>query len=142
MGELAVAFTSGLIFALGLVIGDMTNPARVLGFLDVAGHWDPTMMFVVAGAVITASLGHRAIMRRARPILAPDFALPLRDAIDRRLIAGSALFGIGWGLGGFCPGPAVAFVPSLNSKAVVFLISMLVGMALHATTSGSTSRPH
>lgn len=117
----------------------MTNPSRVLGFLDVAGRWDPTMMFVVAGAVITASLGHRAIMRRARPILAPDFALPLRDAIDRRLIAGSALFGIGWGLGGFCPGPAVAFVPALSAKALIFLVSMLAGMGLHAALARPSS---
>lgn len=135
MGQWLAAFISGLIFALGLVLGDMTNPARVIGFLDVTGHWDATLLFVMVGAVVTASLGYRYVARRDRPVLAEQFALSSLRTIDSRLILGSALFGIGWGLAGFCPGPVVAVVSMLNAKAMIFLISMLAGMGLYSVVS-------
>ena len=135
MSMLAVAFASGLIFALGLVLGDMTDPARVIGFLDVAGQWDATLLYVMLSAVITTTLGYRYVARRDRPILTDQFALPTSQVIDSRLIVGSALFGVGWGLAGFCPGPAVAVFSLLNAKAVIFLISMLAGMGLYSAVS-------
>ncbi|HMB48010.1 MAG TPA: DUF6691 family protein, partial [Afifellaceae bacterium] len=100
------ALLSGFIFGLGLVISGMSNPAKVLNFLDVTGSWDPSLAFVMAGAVFVTSIGYRLILRQKAPKFADAFAVPTRSDIDTPLIAGAAIFGIGWGLGGFCPGPA------------------------------------
>ena len=123
-----VALASGLLFGLGLATSGMLDPARVLGFLDFAGAWDPSLAFVLGGAVFVSMAGTRLAGRMPRPALAAKFDIPASRRIDGRLIAGSALFGIGWGLAGFCPGPALATVPFGIPKALIFVAAMLAGM--------------
>lgn len=125
------ALVAGLLFALGLGLGGMTDPAKVQGFLDLTGAWDPSLAFVMAGGLGTHALLRRLVLRRrSRPVLAPAFPAPPAAGVDRRLLAGAALFGVGWGLAGFCPGPAVVAVASGSTTALTFAISMLGGMAL------------
>lgn len=126
----AVAFACGLIFALGLGIGGMTQPSRVLAFLDVAGDWDPRLAFVMFGAIAVYAPASRFVLRRGRPVLAPAFDLPTRRSIDGSLVTGALLFGIGWGLAGLCPGPALTSLASGEPAAVLFVVAMLVGIAL------------
>nr|WP_241963413.1 DUF6691 family protein [Paracoccus suum] len=127
-----MGFFSGLIFGLGLVISGMANPAKVLNFLDLAGTWDPSLAFVMAGAMTTAFIGYRLVWRRKAPVLDASFDLPAQSRIDRPLILGAALFGIGWGIGGFCPGPAWAALPLLAPGTLVFLPAMLAGLWIGA----------
>jgi uncharacterized protein len=126
----------GFIFGLGLAISGMMNPARIIGFLDVAGNWDPTLAFVMGGALLVAVPAYCLILGRAHPVLAGGFSLPANTRLDTPLILGSALFGVGWGLVGFCPGPAVAAVVTGLPAVLGFMASMLAGMALHAWISG------
>ena len=128
MRELIVGLTTGLIFGLGLCLSRMTDPAVVLGFLDVAGAWDPTLIFVMAGGVAVTFLGYRLVTRRPKPVWAPKFSIPTASVIDVPLLSGAAIFGIGWGLAGYCPGPAVVSVASGRRLVLVFVIAMLVGM--------------
>ncbi|WP_181790343.1 DUF6691 family protein [Myxococcus llanfairpwllgwyngyllgogerychwyrndrobwllllantysiliogogogochensis] len=121
---------AGLLFALGLGLGGMTDPAKVVGFLDVAGSWNPSLAFVMAGALGTYALLRRLILRRARPVLADRFPAPPRADVDGRLVAGSALFGIGWGLSGYCPGPALVSLPVGGTTVLLFVGAMLVGMGV------------
>jgi len=107
-GRTLAALGCGLVFGLGLTVSGMMNPAKVIGFLDVAGDWDPTLVFVMGGALLVTLPGYRAILKGRRPVLANSFSLPTKKSLDAPLILGSALFGVGWGLVGFCPGPAVA----------------------------------
>lgn len=123
-------FLSGLVFGLGLLVSGMANPAKVLNFLDLAGHWDPSLAFVMGGATLTAFLGYRLIWRRSSPVLNPTFDIPQNRSIDRPLLIGAALFGIGWGIGGFCPGPAWTALALLAPGTVVFLPAMLLGLWL------------
>lgn len=118
----------GLLFGLGLVISGMANPAKVLNFLDLAGTWDPSLAFVMGGAVIVTFIGYRLLLKRDRPLLAPKFQLPTRTDIDARLIAGPVLFGIGWGLGGFCPGPALTSIGLGAAGTLGFVPAMFAGM--------------
>lgn len=118
----------GLLFGLGLVLSGMSDPAKVLNFLDLAGSFDPSLAFVMGGAVLVAFIGFRLTLRRERPVLAPRFQLPTRRDIDARLILGPALFGIGWGLGGFCPGPVFTALGLGASGTLVFVPAMLAGM--------------
>ena len=133
--RLGVALLSGALFGLGLAVSGMANPTKVIGFLDVAGDWDPTLAFVMGGAILVAGPAFGLIFRRRRPVLADDFDLPAKKEVDARLLGGSALFGIGWGLSGFCPGPAVvALVPALASGIVpvfAFGVAMVAGMAIY-----------
>ena len=129
--NLLVAFSAGLIFALGLIVSGMVNPAKVLGFLDVAGAWDPTLVMVMLGALAVTVPAFQLILRRPRPLLSDKFELPTKTQIDGRLIVGSSLFGIGWGLVGFCPGPAVTALASGLSEVFVFVAAMVAGMAVH-----------
>jgi uncharacterized membrane protein YedE/YeeE len=122
------AFACGLVFALGLGISGMTQPSKVLGFLDVAGAWDPSLMFVIAGAVLPGLVAFALILRRPAPLLEASFHMPTRRSVDARLIAGAALFGVGWGLSGYCPGPAVLSIATGAPGALVFVASMVVGM--------------
>ncbi|MCK2184441.1 DUF6691 family protein [Halomonas getboli] len=122
-----MAYIAGLLFGLGLAISGMTDPARVLGFLDVAGDWDPTLMFVLGGAVVTNFFGYRLAMRRPNPLFASAFQLPTRRDLDGRLLGGAALFGVGWGLSGYCPGPAFASVSGLTLPLAAMLAAMVVG---------------
>jgi uncharacterized membrane protein YedE/YeeE len=118
----------GLLFGIGLVISGMADPAKVLNFLDLAGSWDPSLAFVMGGAVVVAFFGYRLVLGRKRPLLAPDFQLPTRSAIDGRLVAGAAIFGLGWGLGGFCPGPALTSLGLAETGTLVFVPAMFAGM--------------
>ena len=127
-----VALFAGMLFGLGLAVSGMMNPAKVVGFLDVAGEWDPTLAFVMGGALLVTVPAFRLILNRPRPILADGFALPTKSALDGRLLGGAALFGVGWGLSGFCPGPAVAAVTTGLAPVFAFVAAMMAGMVLHA----------
>jgi uncharacterized membrane protein YedE/YeeE len=130
MMQLAAAFATGIIFGLGLSISEMINPARVTGFLDITGHWDPTLVFVMGGALAITIPAFALILRRSRPLLDGEFYLPMKRAVDRPLILGAAIFGIGWGLGGFCPGPALAALASGSPAVLLFVVAMVAGQWL------------
>lgn len=131
---------SGALFGGGLVVGGMTDPARVRGFLDLFGNWDPTLAFVMGGAVIVMAIAWRFQSRMARPIFGERFALPDRSDLDGKLIAGAALFGVGWGIAGLCPGPAVASLILAPLDALPFVAAMLAGMAMNHFVSARAQR--
>lgn len=126
---LLVALGSGLLFGLGLTISGMINPAKVLGFLDFAGHWDPSLAFVMAAAIPVAAVGFAIARRCQAPLCATEFSGPTNSKLDTRLVVGAVLFGIGWGLAGYCPGPALASLGLGGWRVLLFVASMLVGMA-------------
>ncbi|MEQ7871909.1 DUF6691 family protein [Chromohalobacter salexigens] len=128
-------YLAGLLFGLGLAISGMTDPARVIGFLDVAGDWDPTLVFVLGGAVVTTFIGYRLVWRRQTPLFESRFQLPTRRDLDTRLLGGAALFGIGWGLSGYCPGPAVASLPGLSWPLAAFVVTLIAGWWLSRRTN-------
>lgn len=128
MRMIAAALVSGLLFGAGLAVSQMVNPAKVLGFLDIAGAWDPSLAFVLGGAVAVWAAAF-AISRRMRaPLFALGFSIPSRRDIDARLVGGAALFGVGWGLAGYCPGPAVSSLALGHWEPAVFIAAMLAGM--------------
>lgn len=129
------SFLVGVLFAIGLGISGMIHPDRVVGFLDVFGNWNPSLLFVMLGALIVHATLYRLIMRRPTPLLAAKFQIPTRTDIDRKLIVGAILFGSGWGLAGFCPAPAITSLASLNLAPFVFVASMLIGMWIFQITS-------
>jgi uncharacterized protein len=131
MRRALAGFIAGILFGAGLALSDMINPARVLAFLDIAGHWDPTLAFVMAGALVPSAAGYWLACRMERPVLADEFQIPHSRRIEPQLIPGAALFGIGWGLIGFCPGPAVAALGFGLWQPWLFVIAMLGGMLLH-----------
>ncbi len=124
------AFFAGLIFGLGLVVSQMTNPAKVISFLDVFGQWDPSLALVMGAALIVTAIGYRFVLKRQAPVFADRFQLPTRTDLDARLMTGAALFGIGWGLVGLCPGPAIAGLAIGGTQILIFLAAMAAGMAL------------
>lgn len=119
---------AGMIFGAGLTISDMVNPARVLNFLDITGRWDPTLIFVMAGGLAVTALGYRIVFRRRAPLLGDKFNLPTQKQIDLPLVGGAAIFGVGWGLAGICPGPALTDLFTLQPKIIMFVAAMLIGM--------------
>lgn len=128
-----IALLVGVVFALGLGISGMTRPEKVLGFLDLGGAWDPSLALVMVGAIAVHLVGYRLIVRRrARPIFGERFGIPSLRGVDRRLLAGAALFGVGWGLGGLCPGPALVSLASGSSSILIFVAAMLAGMRLYS----------
>lgn len=130
MRKSLAALGAGLLFGLGLTVARMVDPAKVLGFLDIAGDWDPSLAFVLGGAVTTAGLGFRLVGRlRTAPLLVEAFPAPASQAIDGRLLAGAAIFGAGWGLVGICPGPALAGLAIAPARFALFVACMIVGMA-------------
>lgn len=129
--RIATALASGAVFGFGLSLSGMLNPARVQGFLDIFGSWDPSLAFVLGGAASVAFVGVRIMNRLRHPILDDRFHLPTERKIDAPLILGSGLFGIGWGLGGFCPGPAIAALCTGMTGPLIFVAAMLVGMQVH-----------
>lgn len=135
MARMLVALFSGTLFGLGLAISGMINPAKVIGFLDVAGDWDPTLAFVMGGALLITIPAFRLILKRPYPVLADSFWIPTLSSLDGRLLGGAALFGVGWGLSGFCPGPAVAALAPAFATGLVpvfaFVVAMLAGMAFY-----------
>lgn len=130
MLRVLAALIAGMLFGVGFVVSAMINPAKVLAFLDVAGAWDPSLALVMAGAVAVTFAGYRLAFRRGRPLFEPDFSLPTRTDLDARLIGGAAVFGAGWGLAGFCPGPAIAGLALGAAEPYVFVAAMAAGMIL------------
>jgi uncharacterized membrane protein YedE/YeeE len=130
MARVASAFAIGLLFGIGLLVSELANPAKVLAFLDVFGRWDPSLAFVMAGAVLVSSVGYAAAKHRGAPLLAPGLDLPTRRDIDPRLLSGAAIFGLGWGLAGLCPGPALAILLISPVQAGIFVAAMFAGMRL------------
>ena len=128
--QVLMALIAGLIFGLGLIISGMSNPAKVLGFLDVAGTWDPSLILVMCGAIVVGLFVFRFAVKRASTFLGGAMRLPTARHIDRRLILGGLTFGVGWGLAGYCPGPVLASLVTGGSKPLIFTIAMLAGMAV------------
>ncbi|WP_339456097.1 YeeE/YedE family protein [Pseudomonas sp. EA_65y_Pfl1_P120] len=124
------AWVAGLVFCIGLLVSGMTNPAKVIGFLDVSGRWDPSLAFVMGGAIAVAAVGFKFARTRTRSLLGLPMNLPTARNIDRRLVMGSLLFGVGWGVAGICPGPALVLLGSGIPEGVVFVIALLAGMGL------------
>jgi uncharacterized membrane protein YedE/YeeE len=125
-----LVFAIGLLFGIGLIVSGMTDPGKVLGFLDLAGNWDPSLLFVMGGATLVAAIGFALARRRGRTLTGAPVRLPAATAIDRRLVIGSLVFGAGWGLAGFCPGPALASLGTGRSEPLLFSLAMVAGMAV------------
>lgn len=130
MGETTVGLLTGLLFGLGLCLSGMADPSVVLGFLDLAGNWNPTLLFVMAGGVSVTFIGYRIVLGRKHPLWSKTFQLPTATALDTPLISGAAVFGIGWGLAGYCPGPALVSLASGRPQVLVFVVAMFAGMIL------------
>ncbi|RIY00829.1 YeeE/YedE family protein [Aureimonas flava] len=142
MARILVALVAGLLFGIGLVVSQMVVPEKVLGFLDVFGAWDPSLAFVMAGAILVAAPAFALAGLMKRPLVAPRFEIPSRRDIDARLLAGAAVFGIGWGLVGLCPGPALAAIGLAPVPALVFVAAMIAGMAaFRATLAPAAAAP-
>jgi uncharacterized membrane protein YedE/YeeE len=129
--RLVVAYVCGLLFAVGLGISGMTHPSKVMAFLDVTGDWDPSLALVMGSGVLVNFVFFRMATRRGAPFLAPSFSLPAKTAVDASLVGGAALFGVGWGLGGFCPGPAIVSVVTGATPVVAFVVAMLLAMGVY-----------
>jgi uncharacterized protein len=134
------AFVAGLVFGIGLLVSGMVNPAKVLGFLDLTGRWDPSLALVMASAVALGAVGFAIAGGRTTTLLGTPMLLPTTRTIDRRLVFGGVLFGIGWGLAGFCPGPAVAALGAGHLKAIVFVAAMAAGMVVFEWIEGMRAR--
>lgn len=130
MRDRLVALLAGITFGAGLILGGMTQPSKVLGFLDLGAGWDPSLAFVMGGAIAAHALAYRLVPRLRRPLLAERFAIPTRKDIDGRLLLGAALFGAGWGLGGYCPGPGITAAVTGAAPPLLFVLTMLAGMGL------------
>jgi uncharacterized membrane protein YedE/YeeE len=128
--RILMALITGLVFGIGLIVAGMTNPAKVLGFLDLAGRWDPSLALVMAGAILVALPAFRVAARRRQSLLGEPMRLPSAPRIDRRLVLGSLAFGAGWGLAGFCPGPALASLATGAVQPLIFCAAMLAGMGI------------
>ncbi|KKL60053.1 hypothetical protein LCGC14_2209180 [marine sediment metagenome] len=139
--KLVTSLAAGLIFGLGLILSGMADPAKVLNFLDIAGSWDPSLAFVMGGAIAVTMPGYAWVTRRRSPLLADKFQLPTRTDLEPRLILGASIFGIGWGLGGFCPGPALTALPMAATGTLIFVPFLLVGLwaGRHLPAIGSRS---
>lgn len=133
------ALAVGVIFGAGLVLAGMTQPAKVLAFLDVFGAWDPSLLFVIGGAIAVYAVAYRVITKRQRPLLADAFVLPAQSAIDGKLVGGAALFGVGWGLGGYCPGPSIVALASGALDVIVLVAATAAGMWIASRFEGAPS---
>lgn len=134
---------TGVVFGTGIALSGMANPAKVLNFFDIAGTWDPSLAFVMGGAVIVAFVGYRLVLRRKAPIFEPTFDVPTNRTIDAKLILGSGIFGIGWGIAGFCPGGALPALGTLDPQVIVFVAALIAGMfTARAGLSFAASRTH
>jgi len=135
MKGIVASFAAGSLFAIGLGVSGMTKPSKVLGFLDLFGAWDPSLALVMVGAISVYFLAHRLITRHSRPLFDSHFHLPTRKDLDHRLVTGSAIFGVGWALGGYCPGPGLVAAASGAGPAIAFVVSMAVGIKLEHSFS-------
>jgi uncharacterized protein len=134
MKQTAAAFICGVLFAVGLGVSGMTQPAKVTAFLDFFGAWDPSLAFVMVGAIAVYAIGYRLVIKAPKPLLSDAFQIPTLRKVDVRLIAGAGIFGLGWGLAGFCPGPALTSLVSFQVEPVIFVASMILGMAIFEWT--------
>ena len=141
MNAVLAAFVAGLIFAAGLALSGMTRPGKVTAFLDIFGSWDPSLTLVMLGAITVHAVLYRVIRRRSIPLFASTFSSPTRSDLDFRLIGGAALFGVGWGMGGFCPGPAITSLASGQPSTLIFVTAMLVGMFLYKLVDKAWGHP-
>lgn len=126
--RLVITYLIGLVFGIGISVSGMANPAKVLNFFDVAGTWDPSLILVMAAALVTAFVGYRIVLRRPKPLIDPIFHLPNNPRIDARLIGGSALFGVGWGIAGFCPGGALPALGTGRIEVLAFVAALIAGI--------------
>ena len=138
--QLIAAVVAGLIFGLGLIVSGMTDPSKVIGFLDLAGAWDPSLAFVIGGAVLVGLVAFRVARTRTTAILGGPLRLPAATQIDRRLLLGGLTFGVGWGLAGYCPGPALASLATGGGKALIFTAAMLAGMIIFEVLDRASDR--
>ncbi len=129
---------AGLVFGIGLILSGMTNPAKIIGFLDFTGKWDPSLVFVMLGAIFVSFFAFRIAEKKSSTVLGQPISIPSKKDLDARLIAGSAIFGIGWGLAGYCPGPGLASIATGGLQPILFVIAMLVGMALYEALQNLT----
>ncbi len=142
MGKSISALIAGLVFGLGLSVAEMVNPEKVLGFLDLFGNWDPSLAFVMGGALIVTAIGYRLVWTRSKPVFEAKFQVPGNRTIDKRLMIGAVLFGIGWGLVGLCPGPAIASLTFGGTPALAFGAAMLAGVVLFEVFDRTTRKPN
>lgn len=134
------ALVCGILFGLGLIVSGMVNPAKVIGFLDLVGVWDPSLAFVMVGGIAVAFVGFRLVGRQIRPILGGMFQIPTRRDVDHRLVWGGLMFGVGWGIAGFCPGPALVGLGSGSWQAAIFVAAMLLGMGIFSLMMAVSKR--
>ncbi|WP_340150231.1 DUF6691 family protein [uncultured Sneathiella sp.] len=132
-----VSLISGLLFGFGLALSGMVSPGKVIGFLDLTGNWDPSLAFVMGGGVLVTLISFRFILKRSTPLFGGEFKLPTKKDLDKRLVVGAILFGLGWGLGGLCPGPALSSLAYGNMKIVVFVLSMIGGIIIAKLATGA-----
>ncbi|UWR21820.1 DUF6691 family protein [Sulfitobacter sp. S190] len=128
--RLFLTFLIGVTFGTGIVLSGMANPAKVINFFDVAGTWDPSLAFVMGGAVVTTFIGYRIVLQRPKPVFGQTFDVPQNRTLDRRLLGGAAVFGVGWGIAGFCPGGALPALGTFNPQVGVFVAALIAGMML------------
>ena len=140
MSALYSALGAGFLFGIGLWVSGMANPRKVLGFLDITGDWDASLMLVMGGAVAVTLLGFRLVLKRLSPFFDKEFFIPEKKSIDSSLIAGSAIFGVGWGIAGYCPGPALTALTTLSTESVVFVAAMIAGGLLHKFVTRTQSK--
>lgn len=131
MKTIVTALLSGILFGIGLALSQMTNPEKVIGFLDLTGNWDPSLIFVMLGALAVTFVGFRFILKRSAPLYGAKFYLPTKKDIDKPLVTGAAIFGIGWGISGYCPGPVIAGLGLGNFEAVVMVGAIYLGFFAH-----------
>jgi len=134
--RLVSTYLIGLLFGVGIVVSGMANPAKVLNFFDLAGHWDPSLMLVMGGALMTTLIGYRVVLRLPTPLLSKQFFLPINTPIDARLIGGSALFGLGWGIAGFCPGGAIPALGVAKVEVMIFVFALIAGLLATRLVTG------
>ena len=139
MKKLLSALGAGFVFGIGLWVSGMANPKKVLGFLDVAGAWDASLMLVMGGAVAVTLVAFRLVLARPKPLFSDKFHLPEKKHIDRPLVAGAAIFGVGWGIAGYCPGPALTALTTLSTESMVFVAAMIAGGILHRMLSAQAA---
>lgn len=141
--HIVVSLIAGLVFGIGIMVSGMASPAKVLNFFDVAGTWDPSLMFVMGGALITTLVGYQLVFKKNRPISDQSFHLPTKSDIDFRLVGGSAIFGIGWGIAGFCPGGAIPAIGTGRAEVLVFAGALIAGILITrlALQLGKSTKP-
>lgn len=140
MKRILAGAAAGLLFGAGLSLSGMINPAKVIAFLDIAGQWDPSLAFVMLGGLLVTTGGYRLVLRRPRPVFDAAFILPTRRDIDPALLGGAALFGVGWGLSGYCPGPALAALGFGRPATLIFVVAMVAGMVAARTLGSRLNR--